>query len=316
MRIAVSCGHRLPYIKRGVLPGPCCQWASALILGDVLRKPTRCLSARITAPIALILLISACGPATLPPGDQVEDQHEARNRAAHEFNLSLDRAVLGPTSEAYGTGIPEPVRDGVSNFASNLNQPGYVINNLLQLRLGDAAQNTLRFAINTTVGIGGLFDPASAMGLPAESTDFGETLHIYGVGEGDYIVHPVLGPSTTRDTVGNVVDFVMNPLRHYIDTPESYYLTATSVASGLDSRYEFDGTIDSVLYESADSYAQLRSLYLQQRRFELGGSADTGFGYEDPYAGDDADPAAAAAAVAADPYYDPYSDPYFDPYAQ
>ncbi len=262
----------------------------------------------------LVAGVTACGPATLPPGDQIEDQYEARNRAAHELNLSLDRAVLGPTSDAYGNGIPEPVREGVSNFASNLNQPSYVVNNLLQFRLGEAAQNTLRFAINTTVGLGGLFDPATAIGVPAESTDFGETLHIYGVGEGDYIVHPVLGPSTSRDTVGMVVDFVLNPLRHYIDTPESYYLTATSVASGLDSRYQFDGTIDSVLYESADSYAQLRSLYLQQRRFELGGSSDAGFGYEDPYTADH--PAAAAEAVAADPYYDPYSDPYFDPYAQ
>lgn len=260
---------------------------------------------------ALVVLVSACGPATLPPGDQIADADEARNRAAHELNLSLDRAFLSPASDAYGSGVPEPVRVGVSNFASNLNQPGYVLNNLLQLRLGDAAQNTLRFALNTTVGVAGLFDVATALGVHEADTDFGETLHIYGVGEGDYVVHPFFGPSTTRDTVGMVVDYAMNPLRHYIETPESTYLTATSVASGLNSRYEFDGTIDSVLYESADSYAQLRSLYLQQRRYELGGSSAD---YEDPYA--DADPAAAAQAVAADPNYDPYSDPYFDPYAQ
>lgn len=261
--------------------------------------------------IGVILTLVACGPATLPPGDQIADEHETRNRAAHEFNLALDRAVLGPSSDAYGNSIPEPVRQGVSNFASNLSQPSHVLNNLLQLRLGDAAQNTLRFAINTTIGLGGLLDPASAMGIPEEPTDFGETMHIYGFGEGDYVVHPVLGPSTTRDTVGMVVDLALNPIRHLVDTPESTYLMATSVASGLDSRYQFDTTIDSILYESADSYAQLRSLYLQQRRFELGG-AD--LAYEDPYANED--PAAAAAAVAADPNYDPYSDPYFDPYAQ
>ncbi|MEJ6391064.1 MlaA family lipoprotein [Gymnodinialimonas ulvae] len=305
---------------------PCCLLELAKILGDIVRRRTTCLSARMAGAIALTLLVTACGPATLPPGDQVEDQYEERNRAAHELNVSLDRAVLGPSSDAYGSAIPEPVRTGVSNFASNLSQPGYVLNNLLQLRIGDAAQNTARFAINTTIGIGGLFDPATAIGLPAETTDFGETLHIYGFGEGDYIVHPVIGPSTTRDTVGMVVDFALNPLRHYVETPESYVLTASSVASGLGSRYQFDGTIDSILYESADSYAQLRSLYLQQRRFELGGSSDVGVGYEDPYAGDDpaaatadgaADSAAAAADAAAnDPYYDPYSDPYFDPYAQ
>jgi phospholipid-binding lipoprotein MlaA len=261
--------------------------------------------------VAAVLAVTACGPATLPPGDRIADADEARNRAAHETNLALDRALLGPASDAYGGGVPEPLRVGVSNFASNLNQPGYVLNNVLQLRLDDAAQNTLRFALNSTLGVAGLFDVASALGVHEEPTDFGETLHVYGVGEGDYVVHPILGPSTTRDTVGMVVDFALNPLRHYVDTPESRYLTVTSVASGLNSRYEFDGTIDSVLYESADSYAQLRSLYLQQRRFELTGAAAD---YEDPYA--DADPAAAAAAVAADPNYDPYSDPYFDPYAQ
>ena len=263
------------------------------------------------AAATLLVLVTACGPATLPPGDQITDADEARNRAAHATNLALDRNLLDPVATAYGTALPEPVRVGVSNFASNLDQPGYVINNLLQLRLGDAAQNTLRFALNSTVGVGGLFDVATALGVPEEETDFGETLHIYGVGEGDYVVHPVLGPSTTRDTVGMVVDYALNPLSYFVDVPESRYVTAANVASGLNSRYEFDATIDSVLYESADSYAQLRSLYLQQRRFELGGADAT---YEDPYANED--PVAAAEAVAADPNYDPYSDPYFDPYAQ
>ena len=264
----------------------------------------------------LALALASCGPATLPPGDQVDDRYEAQNRSAHELNVALDRTVLGPTSDAYGNGVPEPVRQGVSNFASNLSQPSYVLNNLLQLRLGDAAQNTLRFAINTTVGIGGLFDPATALGIPAESTDFGETMHIYGIPEGSYVVLPVLGPSTSRDTVGRVVDFALNPIRHWAEAPETYYLAGAGALSGLNSRYRFDGTIDGVLYESADSYAQLRSLYLQQRRFELGGTTDAGFGYEDPYATEGADPAASADAVAADPNYDPYSDPYFDPYAQ
>lgn len=261
--------------------------------------------------VALVLMAAACGPAPLPPGDQIADRDEVRNRAAHAINVGLDRAVLDPAAQAYGTVLPEPVRQGVSNVASNLGQPSYVLNNLLQLRLGDAAQNTLRFALNSTIGVAGLFDVATALGVPAEETDFGETLHIYGVGEGDYVVHPVFGPSTTRDTVGMVVDWVLNPVGHFVDPPESYYLTASRAASGLGSRYQFDATVDSILYESADSYAQLRSLYLQQRRFELGGAAAA---YEDPYAG--ADPAAASAAIAGDPDYDPYLDPYFDPYAQ
>ncbi|MEJ6395752.1 VacJ family lipoprotein [Gymnodinialimonas sp. 2305UL16-5] len=245
------------------------------------------------------------------------DPYEQQNRAAHELNVALDQAIVGPSSEAYGGAVPEPVRQGVSNFASNLNQPSYVVNNLLQFRLGEAARNTLRFAVNTTVGIGGLFDPASAIGLPAESTDFGETLHIYGVPEGNYAVIPVLGPTTDRDTVGRVVDFALNPLRHVVETPESYYVASAGALSGLNSRYRFDGTIDGVLYESADSYAQLRSLYLQQRRFELGGGRTDagGFGLEDPSADPETATAPAPTAIE-DPSFDPYSDPYFDPYAQ
>lgn len=266
--------------------------------------------ARGIAATAFALLVVSCGPATLPPGDQIVDRDEVRNRAVHEMNLRSDRRIVGPAADAYGN-VPEPIRVGVSNFASNLSQPSYVLNNLLQLRLDDAAQNTLRFAINSTLGVAGLFDVASAIGVPAEETDFGETLHVYGVPEGAFVMHPVVGPSTTRDTFGLVVDHFLDPVGHYVNAPESGYLLAARAADRLGSRYQFDATIDSIYYESADSYAQLRSLYLQQRRFELGGgTAD----YEDPYAADD--PADAAAAVAADPYYDPYSDPYFDPYAQ
>lgn len=258
---------------------------------------------------ALLMLVAACGPAQLPPGDTIADASEAQNRATHEMNLALDRALVSPAADAYGSAIPEPIRTGVNNFSSNLNQPSYVLNNLLQARLDDAMQNTLRFAINSTIGVGGVFDPATALGLPAEETDFGETLHIYGVPEGDYHVIPLIGPSTTRDTVGRVVDFAMNPLRQFVDAPESDYLTLASIAAGLGSRYDFGGTIDDVLYNSEDSYVQLRSLYLQSRRYELRG--DDPDAYLDPYA-----EAVPGADPLADPYYDPYSDPYFDPYAQ
>jgi phospholipid-binding lipoprotein MlaA len=257
------------------------------------------------------LLLSACGPAALPPGDSVVDRDEAQNREIHAFNLSVDRALVGPASGAYGNLVPPPVRRGIDNFAANLNQPGYVLNNLLQFRLGDAVENTLRFAVNTTVGIGGLFDPASAIGLPARDTDFGETLHIYGVPEGAFVMLPVLGPSTSRDTLGMVVDIATNPLRYVLHPPESHYMTAAELAGRFSARQAGSGTIESVLYESADSYAALRSLYLQNRRFELGG-AD--LSYEDPYDQFGDGDEAAAADPTLDPYYDPYSDPYLDPY--
>ena len=255
---------------------------------------------------ACLAALAACGPATLPPGDTIVDASEEQNRATHRFNVSLDRALVGPAANAYGTAVPRPVRQGVQNFSSNLNQPGYVLNDLLQLRIDDAAQNTLRFAINSTIGIGGLFDPASALGVPAAETDFGETMHVYGLGEGDYHVLPVFGPSTTRDSVGLVVDFAMNPLRHVVQPPETGYVTGARVLSRFGARHDFAGTIEDVLYRSEDSYTALRSLYLQNRRFELrGGEAD----YFDPYADGDV-----ASDPANDAYIDPYTDPYFDPY--
>ena len=252
--------------------------------------------------VGLALVLSACGPATLPPGDTIADLDEAQNREVHDFNVAVDRAILRPTAEAYGTVVPRPVRQGVSNFSSNLSQPGYVINDLLQLQLDDAVVNTFRFAINSTVGLGGLFDPASALGLAARETGFSETLHVYGVPEGDYMELPVFGPSTTRDTLGSMVDFAANPVRVFVDSPQIDYVRGANAADVLNSRHELGDSIDSLLDDSADSYAALRSIYLQNRRFELRG---TDFSAEAPLG----DPTL-------DPYFDPYNDPYFDPYAE
>jgi phospholipid-binding lipoprotein MlaA len=253
--------------------------------------------------LALCVVLAACGPAALPPGDSIVDADEAQNRAVHRFNLALDQSLVGPASRGYGSTVPDPVRQGVDNVASNLAQPSYVLNNILQFRLGQATHNTLRFVVNSTVGLGGILDPATAIGLDARETDFGETLHIYGAPEGDFVMLPVFGPSTTRDTVGLVVDIATNPVRHLLPAPESRYVTVAEVLDRFGDRYELDGTFESILYESADSYAQLRSLYLQNRRFELGGPVLS------------FDPGATAGNNIGDPYSDPYSDPYINVYA-
>jgi len=136
--------------------------------------------------------------------------------------------------------------------------------------------------VNTTVGLGGLFDPATEMGLPAATdADFGQTLHVWGASEGAYIELPVLGPSTQRDTFGTFVDFFTNPLSYVLESPESVIRRGSNVAGGLTRRTRFSDTIDQILYDSADSYAQSRSIYLQGRRFELGGTG--GESYDDPY---------------------------------
>lgn len=236
-----------------------------------------------TLAVCAAAFVSACGPAMVPSG--VNDPNEAANREIHAFNRGVDKVLLRPTANTYSSVLPEPVEQGVANFASNLDAPGDVVNNILQARIGKAAENTLRFAINTTLGIGGLFDPATALGIAGDPTDFGETLHVWGVPEGAYAEVPFMGPTTDRDFVGVLVDVALNPVRLALPEPESYYATGAKVASRLSDRARYGDTVDSILYESADSYAQTRLLYLQNRRFELGqaaGGVDAGF--EDPYA--------------------------------
>jgi phospholipid-binding lipoprotein MlaA len=227
-------------------------------------------------------ILSAC--AAPPPPAEPYDPYEKTNRAFHSVNLGLDKALVRPSSKAYGAIIPAPVKTGVSNFSSNLDLPGDAVNGALQGNPERFVTNVLRFAVNSTIGIGGLFDPAGAMGVHQSKTDFGETLHVWGVGEGAYVELPGIGPSTVRDTVGTAVDVVANPVRLVLPTPESYYATAAKVGSKLGDRDRYSETIDSVLYDSADSYAQARLLYLQNRRFELGQKAeDGGDSFIDPY---------------------------------
>ncbi len=237
--------------------------------------------------IALIFAGLVAGCSVAPPGTDVHDPAEVTNRQVHAFNKSLDTAIVRPVANAYDAVLPDPVEDSVTAFASNLGLPGKIINNTLQGDLKGAGQNLLRFAINTTAGIGGIFDPSTIMGLPEVDTDFGETLHVWGVPEGAYLELPVLGPSTERAAFGTVVDMVLDPMSFVIGTPESTYRTGARVGEILQTRHALGGQIDGVLYDSADSYAQARLIYLQNRRFKLGVEADDTFEdlYADPYIG-------------------------------
>ncbi len=242
---------------------------------------------RSRALLATVIAASLAGCANNTAPQGITDPNEAANREVHAFNRGVDKVLVRPASGAYGSMLPEPVKRGVSNFASNLDAPGDVANNLLQGRIGNAGQNSLRFAVNTIFGIGGLFDTATAIGLPGKPTDFGETLHVWGAGEGNYVELPFVGPSTERDLVGIIVDVALNPVRLALPEPEASYATVAKLGSKLGDRDRYSDLVDEVLYESADSYAQSRLLYLQNRRFALGQTAgDDTFvdPYEDPYA--------------------------------
>lgn len=227
--------------------------------------------------------LSGCTPAPAGhPKDQAYDPYETQNRKVHEFNRALDRNVVRPAGKGYSSFLPNDIEDMIGRFAENLSIPGAVVNNILQGNMKGATEDTYRFVVNTTIGLGGLFDTASELNMPqATEADFGQTLHVWGVREGAYIELPVLGPSTERDTAGMVVDLFTNPLSYVLDEPESYLGTVASVSSLLSNRGRYSDTIDSILYESADSYAQARSLYIQNRRFELG--KGSGGALEDPY---------------------------------
>ena len=224
--------------------------------------------------LSLGIVLAGCNnPSASHDAARAYDPFEARNRDNHDLNKKIDTALVKPAGNGYVSFVPKPVQKGVSNFSANLAMPSLVVNNLLQGRLGKAGKNTLRFALNTTVGLGGLVDAAGEFKLHEEDTDFGETLHVWGFKEGAYVELPLLGPSTERDAVGKVVDLFTNPLSYVLPSPEKYIGTGASVASRLGDRGTYAETLDSVLYDSADSYAQARAIYIQNRRFELGQEA-------------------------------------------
>ena len=243
----------------------------------------------------MLALLGACSVA--PAGTETNDPYEEVNRQVHAFNKGFDEAVLDPAGEAVSY-LPEIVKDGIVNFSDNASLPNAAANSLLQGDVAGTARNSLRFILNTTIGILGFFDPAGTIGVVESEADFGETLAVWGVAEGAYLELPGLGPSTERDAVGIVVDFFLDPLQIFGIQPPinetTVELLATDtiaqVAEIVVERGEFDETFDSV-WESADSYAQLRLIYLQNRRYELAGSDQS-----------------AAAPTDEEYYFDPYED--------
>ena len=241
--------------------------------------------------LLLALTVSACASTSSQSPSGINDPNEAANRRIHGFNKSVDKVLLSPAATGYGTIVPPVARRGFSNFADHLSLPNDFINNSLQGNVGEATTNLARFTVNTLFGLFGFIDVASAGGMERHDTDFGETLHVWGKREGAYTELPFFGPSTTRDAYGLLVDIILDPFFVVTREPTRYIGAGAYVVNVMGNRYDYDETIDSILYESADSYAQARILYLQNRRFELGN-------------GD--------ASTYVDPEFDPYEDPYAD----
>lgn len=234
------------------------------------------------AAFAALGIVAGCSKPV--PGAEFNDPYEKTNRAVHEVNVTLDQAVFGGGGVPERRYLPHPLAKGFSNAAYNLSMPSAVLNNILQFNVEGATKDTLRFTLNSTFGIAGLFDPANAIGLYAEDADFGETLHVWGAPEGAFIVLPLAGPTTERDLLGGIVDIFIDPLGLVFDGKDFVAVEAVKIAGKVGDRQEYSDLIESILYESADSYAQMRLAYLQYRHDKLGIKEDVIDPYEDFYA--------------------------------
>jgi len=214
-----------------------------------------------------VVLLAGC---TTVDTSGANDPYEATNRKIFDFNQKLDKAVMKPVAETYVSVVPEPARDGIHNFLVNLDLPVTFANDILQGEIKRGAQTVARVTINTTIGIGGLLDVATDIGIPFHTEDFGQTLAVWGVDEGPYLVWPLLGPKPPRDAVGYVVDNVAFDPLTYIDLREKFWWEAGhSALSLLDLRSRNLESLDAIERQSVDLYASIRSLYRQDRNNEI-----------------------------------------------
>ena len=215
------------------------------------------------------------GCAAAPDPDSLSfDPLEEQNRRAHALNKELDAAAYGPVSRSYAAAMPQQTRRTISNLRDNWRLPEQIIQYGLQGRGTDAAKSTTRFAVNTLLGLGGLLDIAKDMGLPYDETGFDEVFYRWGIPEGGYLELPVIGPGTQRDWTGYALDQLLDPTWYVLPVAASNSLL---VLGGLDlanDRYALDPVLDSLLYESADSYEAQRTSYLQNMRARLKGGTD------------------------------------------
>jgi phospholipid-binding lipoprotein MlaA len=208
-----------------------------------------------------IMLLTGC--ATTNRVDGTNDPLEGYNRAMYSINDAVDRAVIKPVATGYDIVVPTGISQGVSNFFSNLNDITVILNDLLQLKFGQAFDDAGRFALNTTVGFGGILDVATLAGHEKNNEDFGQTLGSWGIQPGPYLVLPFFGPRNFRDTFGLVGDIYTNPVNHVDDAATRNALVITNV---IDSRAS-NLSIKKVLNQAAlDEYSYVRNAYSQRRQ--------------------------------------------------
>ncbi len=233
------------------------------------------LSVKAVAMLALAVMLSACASTGPRDGLAATDDYEPFSRVVHENNIRIDRYFLRPVAQGYDFVTPTLIQHMITNGLNHIDLTNDFLNYALQGDVDESLDTLGRFTLNTILGMGGFLDPATEFGIPKDDTDFGLTLASYGVGEGSYLVLPIIGPTTVRDTTGFVVDRALSPLTYL--GPFTAVDGVGPVVTGLgfvDARTRNADLIDEVLYNSEDSYVTLRAAYLQRRRAQAGNGDD------------------------------------------
>jgi len=240
-----------------------------------------------SALAAMLLALAAC--ATPPPADDPEavaefkelnDPLEPANRAIFDFNDTLYVNVLRPVAMGYRDVVPEFARGRIDDFLTNLKVPVVFVNDLLQGNFSRAGEAVERLAINLSFGVGGIMDVATPMGVPRHDADFGQTLAVWGVGEGPYLVLPVIGPSNPRDGFGYLVDSFADPLDQYLQDSNMSWVAeirfGVTVVTVVDANVE---VLDDIKRSSMDYYGAMRSAYRQRRAGQINEATSPGVGW-------------------------------------
>ncbi|MBO6837879.1 MAG: VacJ family lipoprotein [Alphaproteobacteria bacterium] len=229
---------------------------------------------RLCAGIVLSVALVGCATAPTDPVereiyDEANDPVQPLNEAIFEFNMAVDRAVLRPVAQAYEFILPDLVRDGVRNFLRHIKTPVILANDLMQGDIDRAGETMGRFIFNTVAGFGGVFDVAGEAGIEYHQEDFGQTLAVWGVEEGPYLMLPFIGPSSGRDAIGIIVDAGLDPLRWWGYNSDDFVIENNglirTVAEAVDTRSRNYKQLEDLEETSLDFYATVRSLYRQQR---------------------------------------------------
>lgn len=215
----------------------------------------------MAAVVMTMTVLSGCASLT---SQKENDPLEVMNRGVHSFNTQADKYVLEPVAKGYQFVTPDVIDRGITNFFSNLNDISVFVNDVLQFKFNQAVSDGGRFLVNSTVGLLGFIDMATDMGMPKHNEDFGQTLGAYGVGTGPYVVLPLLGPSTLRDTVGIVADTYVDPI-YYIE--ESDTMWGVIGLKAIDTRADLISAKKLLDQASLDEYDFLRSSYFQRREY-------------------------------------------------